>query len=262
MPGGIAPIDFWAVFNAAAESARARRLDEQNRERQERQDKLHLEDFNMRKTAFELENKAKTAAAEAEARRRKSLTDLMATQAKTPEEQAYAAADPEGFSTYRKGVVDQEQAAATQQQSADRFKFDQEKAAADLAAKEQEATQKRASRTARVKLEASRMIAGNPSLAPQAQSHIQRLADAGQIDWFQLPGHAIPEGLAGPQMAPTIGEAGQMQSQAIAEGAPVEGVDAKLVSEDRVLGSPEARRRAIALNEKGGGMTINMPGAP
>lgn len=237
MAGGIAPVDFWGVFNAAAESSRQRRLDAQREAQAGHQLKMQQQQLDAQ-TQERADALAVTKQkAEADAQRRQALADMMS--GADPQGAALTQMDPEAALAARKQMGEVEQQRAT------------------ALANQQKAADTRAKNTAAFKLEAVRQIARNPASAPAVQAAIQRLAQAGQIDEFQLPGHALPEGMAGPQMAPTMGEAATLQGAALAEGAQPQGRDAQLVSEGFVLGSPMAERRARAVGDKSG-TTVNV----
>jgi hypothetical protein len=158
MAGGLAPIDFWGVFNAAAESSRARRLDEQRRQQMEHEAKRQdaADDLSLKRFKAEQTDK------ETQTKNRSSLADLMfGGQNLTPEQQSVARADPQAF------------AQAQQQQQA-------------MQAKAQEETQARALRTSNIQ----KMIAQAPPEQRDALLGAYANAPAGQFD--KMPEEQVP----------------------------------------------------------------------
>lgn len=132
---------------------------------------------------------------------------------------------------------------------------------------EQEIAQRRSLATANFQKMAAQALQRDPGSASMIQSTAERLAQQGAIDPVQLPGNTLPEGMAGPQMAPTQEEAQQLGAQADASSgfmAPSKprdptSIEEKLLAEGLTPGSPEAQKRARALNERGG-VNINVGG--
>lgn len=158
MAGGVAPINLWEVFNAAANSEQRRMAD-----RAARADRKEQMDFE--RSRIERQDK---------------LSD---------EDRAFA---KEQFEWQR----------------------DQKAGAASAAAAEE-----RAKATAQVKLSLAEQLQKNPAAAGQMQQAVDRMAKSGRIDHFVLPGHRLPEGMAGPTTDPGASDVGRMYGEAVAGGA-------------------------------------------
>jgi hypothetical protein len=244
MAGQVAPIDLWGVFNAAAESSRARRLDAQRQAQMEHESARADQ-------AFQLQQDQQKAAQEQANMQREALTRAQGGQTGMLQ-----LLFPAQYGEFQKQQLDQRK---TESEIA------QQQNTAQIAA--QKSAEDRARNTAALKLSVASQVANNPASAPRVQSFIDQMAEAGRIDGFQIPGiHTLPDGMAGPQiLVPNRPEVRQLGQTAIADvratNAPLNQLDDKLVGEGLVPGTQEAEQRAHTLNEKSGGLTVNMPGA-
>lgn len=179
MAGGLPNngIDFGSIFMAyqgARDAAERRGQMQWERQRVERQDKLQAD--------------AAAAQAKQQQTEKSALAGLYAQPDSPEAQQALMQASPKLYGE------------TTQQLSAMRTAQNTE-------------TQARIERTAKMQQQAADILQRDPSAAPKVQETLNRLQAAGHIDPIQLPGHALPEGMAGPQMAPTPEEAGALRSQ-------------------------------------------------
>lgn len=115
------------------------------------------------------------------------------------------------------------------------LKFEERHRAVQAAERDQ--AMKRSELTNAVRRRMASALERNPGLASNLQSTVQQMADSGQIDWFQLPGQALPEGIAGPQMAPTKQEIGDLRASSMFAAPAKPGAATDLRKEFQ--GSPE-----------------------
>lgn len=227
MAGGIAPIDFWSVFNAAADSSHRKRMDEKQAAMQQQQ-------FDMQKGQFEAETKARDMAARQKEAERKGLSDLFS--GADPKGQEILAANPEAYATAIKSqgeMAAQQQAAQAQQQAAAQAKTLKEAQFKDFAAK---------------------VMMKNPGAAPKLQAMAQQQGLS-----LQLPGNALPEGMAGPQMQPTPDEVASLQqeAQAVPGAVPEPKTTGDIIDYERAKVDP-AYARFLKEQTKARGTNINV----
>ncbi len=169
MAGGIAPIDFWGVFNAAANASAQKRAQEHQLAQADQQ-------LAMQQQQADVQTQER---ADALAQRSK-LAELLTTGKNlSPQEQAVAQANPGAFMDYQK------QQAATQ-------------------AQQQEQAQRREQATAELQGRLVDAVRANPNAAPMLQRIVEQKVANKEINPIELPmmSNAPTDGMTGPPTMP------------------------------------------------------------
>lgn len=179
MAGGIAPVNFWDVLMASEERSRQARA-------QRQQLAMERERMDAAKQAQDLENSRARAGAAREDMLREATAAAYAGQ---PGQMM--AMFPQQYGEFQK------------------TQGELQKTQREIAAQDKTAADARALSEAQAKETAAKALAANPGLAPRIQAALRR-----QGFNIQLPGFALPEGMAGPQMAPTKDEIAGLRTEA------------------------------------------------
>lgn len=183
--------DLSQIFEAAAQNRRERERLAFAQDQQRRQDEMQARQESRDAERFKTDQQAREEA-------------LWRSKLEARAGEKYAAGDPHMLQAVNPEAYSRIEANKTQLEGA----------RLDVAAKQQASEEQRAQETARFQAMAAQTLAQNPQAAPFLQRVAAERARQGLMNGVQLPGYALPDGMAGPQRQPTQQEIGQLQAEA------------------------------------------------